>query len=180
MNADQSVRFTVAFARGTSRSSMAGLCTACVEVLGVTGAGLALIDTDPTGSVCASDPDAAALEHEQYAVGLGPGPEASRSGASVHTPHLDAEAARRWPGFVEVARELRISAAFAYPLSAQGVALGVLTLYQRSEGPLSPSQVADAVALVAVLTETLRSLQDDAPPAQRVPVNNDGSRPSSR
>ena len=53
---------------------------------------------------------------------------------------------------------------FAYPLTASGANVGVLTLYQRVEGELTASQHDDSLALVEVLTETVLSLQDDAPP----------------
>jgi hypothetical protein len=40
MNAEQSSRLALAFARETARSPTGRLCTACVEVLAVTGAGI--------------------------------------------------------------------------------------------------------------------------------------------
>lgn len=114
MTGDQSARLTMAFARQAAQSSMAGLCTACVEVLGVTGSGLARIGTDPRNPMCASDFDAASLEYEQYAVGVEPGPDAARSGVSVRAARLDAIASKRWPSFVEVTRDRADQRAFAY------------------------------------------------------------------
>lgn len=43
MNVEQSVRIAVAFARETVRSTEARLCTACIDVLGVAGAGVTLM-----------------------------------------------------------------------------------------------------------------------------------------
>ena len=40
----------------------------------------------------------------------------------------------------------------------------MLTLYQSAEGDLTVAQHHDSVAIAEVITETLLSLQDDAPP----------------
>ena len=47
---------------------------------------------------------------------------------------------------------------------SNGANIGVLTLYQRHEGDLSSLQHLDSLSIAAVLTETVLSLQDDAPP----------------
>ena len=49
----------------------------------------------------------------------------------------------------------------------------MLTLYQYSEGPLSSTQCDDSTALVGILTETVLSLQDDAPPGTLTPILDD-------
>jgi hypothetical protein len=173
MNADQSTRLAVAFARETARSSTARLCTACVELLGVTGAGITIMGGDQAGPVCVSGPNVAALEDEQYTIGQGPCRDAFRTGRSVHAPSFDGDASTRWPTFVALARDCGIGAVFAYPLSAAGTTVGVLTLYQHSEGALTSAQCEDSIALVVVLTETVLSLQDDAPPGTLAPVLDD-------
>ena len=43
MNADQSLRIAVAFAREAAKSPEARLCSACVDVLDVTGAGITIM-----------------------------------------------------------------------------------------------------------------------------------------
>lgn len=169
MNADQSSRLAVAFARETARSSTARLCTACVDVLGVTGAGITIMGGDQAGPICVSDPSVSALEDLQYTIGQGPCRDAFRTGVSVHAPRLDVDASTRWPPFVSLARESGIGAVFAYPLTAAGAKVGVLTLYQHAEGQLTASQHDDSIALAEVLTETLLSLQDDAPPGMLAP-----------
>ncbi len=163
MNADQSSRLAVAFARETARSSTGRLCTACVDVLAVTGAGITIMGGDQAGPICVSDTSVAALEDLQYTVGLGPCRDAFRSGVSVHAPRLDLDASMRWPSFVALALESGIGAVFAYPLIANGAKVGVLTLYQQAEGSLTQAQHDDSIALAEVLTETVLSLQDDAP-----------------
>lgn len=169
MNADQSMRLAVAFARETARSVTARLCTACVEVLAVTGAGVTIMGGDQAGPICVSDPKVAALEDLQYAMGQGPCQDAFHSGVSVHAPQLDTDASMRWPSFVSLARESGVGAVFAYPLTAVGAKVGVLTLYQQAEGQLTQAQHDDSIALAAVLAETVLSLQDDAPPGILAP-----------
>lgn len=173
MNAEQSSRLAVAFARETARSTTARLCTACVEVLGVTGAGITIMGGDQAGPICVSGPNVAALEDVQFTVGQGPCRDAFRTGVSVHAPSLGAEASSRWPTFVALARESGIGAVFAYPLSTEGAKVGVLTLYQQSEGALSAAQRDDSIALGEVLAETVLSLQDDATPGALAPVLDD-------
>ena len=163
MNAEQSGRLALAFARETARSSSARLCAACIEVLDVTGAGITIMGGDQAGPICVSDSSIAALEDLQYTIGEGPCRDAFKSGLSVHAPRMDEVAWARWPAFVDLAQASGIGAAFAYPLLAPGVRVGVLTLYQRTEGQLTAAQQDDSVALAEVLTETVLSLQDDAP-----------------
>ena len=169
MNSDQSSRLAVAFARETARSSTGRLCTACVEVLSVSGAGITIMGGDEAGPICVSDPSFAALEDLQYTIGQGPCRDAFHLGVSVHVPRLDQDAGTRWPPFVSLARESGIGAVFAYPLIADGAKVGVLTLYQTAEGDLTRAQHDDSLALAEVLTETVLSLQDDAPPGTLAP-----------
>lgn len=163
MNGEQSRRIAVAFATETARGATTSLCTVCVDLLAVTGAGITLMGGDRAGPICVSDSSVSALEDLQYGIGQGPCRDAFRTGASIHAPRLDNIAWSRWPSFVELARASGIKAVFAYPLIADGANVGVLTLYQRLEGPLTDAQNDNSVALAEVLTETVLSLQDDAP-----------------
>lgn len=163
MSADRSNRMAIAFARETARSETARLCTACVEVLEVAGAGITIMGGDQAGPICVSDPSVAALEDLQYTIGQGPCRDAFRSGLSIHAPRLDADAWARWPSFVQLAQSSHVAAVFAYPLIAAGANVGVLTLYQRDEGELTSAQQDDSEALAGVLAETVLSLQDEAP-----------------
>ena len=104
VNAEQSCRLALAFARETARSSTARLCAACIEVLDVTGAGITIMGGDQAGPICVSDSSIAALEDLQYTIGEGPCRDAFRSGLSVHAPRIDEVAWARWPSFVDLAR----------------------------------------------------------------------------
>lgn len=176
MNADQSTRLAVAFARETARSSTGRLCTACVDVLSVTGAGITIMGGDQAGPICVSDPSVAALEDLQYTIGQGPCRDAFRTGLSVHAPRLDMDAFALWPSFVSLARDSAIGAVFAYPLITAGAKVGVLTLYQHDEGDLTVEQHDDSLALTEVITETVLSLQDEAPAGTLAPGLDDAVR----
>ncbi len=163
MNSERSNRIATAFARQAARSAAPGLCTACVEVLDVTGAGITIMGGDHAGPICVSDPGVAALEDLQFTIGQGPCRDAFHTGRPVHAPRLNAEAWGRWPSFVELARTSDIGAVFACPLVVGGANVGVLTLYQRAEGELTQTQNLDSMELSKVLAETVLSLQEEAP-----------------
>ena len=169
MNADQSLRIAVAFAREAAKSPEARLCSACVDLLDVTGAGITIMGGGQAGPVCVSHPRMAALEDLQYAIGEGPCHDAFTSNTFVHAPRLDGPASAMWPAFVHLAQSTGVGAVFAYPLSSKGAKIGVLTLYQDSAGELSVTQHEDSIAMVEVLTETVLSLQDAAPAGTLAP-----------
>ena len=167
---DRSTRIAVAFAREAARSPEARLCSVCVDVLEVAGAGITIMGgVGKGGPVCVSSPGVAALEDLQFTIGEGPCQDAFRSNAPVHAPRLDNGASMRWPSFVDRAQASGVGAVFAYPLSTPGAKVGVLTLYQQDEGELSASQHDDSMAMVGVLTETVLSLQDAAPSGTLAP-----------
>ena len=156
------MRIAVAFARA-SATPLAGLCSACVDVLEVSGAGITIMAGEQTGPLCVSDARMAVLEGMQFTAGEGPCRDAYDTRNPVLVPHIDLEASGRWPAFVDLAVSSGVGAVFAYPLSTSGAAIGALTLYQDAAGALSPSQHDDSVIIAEVVTETLFSLQDAAP-----------------
>jgi hypothetical protein len=156
-------RLAVAFARGMVRTPPVGWCDVCADFLAVSGAAITLMAADVAAPLCASGPVAGRLEDAQLTTGEGPGPDAFRTGRPVHVPLMDSVTSARWPAFGEIAAAHGIGAAFSFPLSTPGANVGVLSLYRASAGALSTDQLADARALVQVLTEAVLSLQDDAP-----------------
>ena len=163
MNLEQSMRIAISFAREAAKSRRRGLCTACVDVLAVTGAGITLMGGDQAGPLCVSSAAIGELEDAQFMNGAGPCPDAFRLGRPVHAFDFDGDEANRWPSFVHVALAAGIHAAFAFPLSQAGATVGVLSLYQHARGDLSHAQHEDSAAMVEILTETVLSLQDAAP-----------------
>jgi hypothetical protein len=140
------------------------MCKACVEVLAVAGAGITLMGGEQAGPLCVSSPAIGELEDAQFMNGAGPSPDAFRLRIPVFAPRFDTDHAAQWPSFVDLAHSRGILAAFAFPLSLAGATVGVLSLYQQERGDLSPAQHEDSAAMVEILTETLLSLQDAAPP----------------
>ena len=163
MNPEQANRIATAFAREAARSPHAGLCTACVSVLSVTGVGITVMGGGRAGPVCVSNPGVAALEDLQFTLGVGPCQDAFKAEHPILAASFDDRATMRWPAFVSLAQASDIGAVFAYPLMAFGAKVGVLTLYQQAHGDLTPGQHQDSLAVAEVLTETVLSLQDEAP-----------------
>ena len=152
MNSEQSMRMAVAFARAVATPA-SGLCTACVEVLGVSGAGITVMGGGQIGPLCVSSERMASLEDLQFTMGEGPCQDAYVSGRPVHAPRFDAAIFARWPSFIDEARGSGIGGVFAYPMSSNGAKIGVLTLYQDREGDLSPGQHDESIAMADVLTD---------------------------
>ena len=159
MDSNRSTRIAVAFARETHHSPTARLCTACIEVLEVSGAGITIMGPRNSGPVCVSNRRMASLEDLQFTLGEGPCQDAFRSGRPVLAPRLDGAAAR-WPAFVAAAEACGVGAVFAYPMAAGRARVGVLTLYQDTVGDLTDTQQHDSVAVAEVLAETVLSMQD--------------------
>lgn len=163
MSDDQRLmRIAVAFARA-SATPQAGLCSVCVDVLEVSGAGITVMAGSQTGRLCVSDARMAVLEDLQFTAGEGPCRDAYDTRQPVFAPQLDSTASERWPAFVDLAVSSGLGAVFAFPLAAAGAAIGVLTLYQDTAGTLSRAQHDDSATIAHVLTATLWSLQDAAP-----------------
>jgi len=154
-------RLAVAFARATAMPD-ARLCSGCVEVLDVSGAGITLMGGDQAGPVCVSSELVQTLEDYQFASGQGPCRDAFDRRLPVLAERMDAGPALSWPFFTDLAVGLGIGAVFAYPLSSDGATVGVMTVYQRRAGLLTVRQHDDAVALAEVIGEALLSLQADA------------------
>ena len=79
------LRITTALAaRQGSTPTPMGLCTACAEVLAVSGAGIALMDDDGTPlATYTSSAQTEHLEELQFMVGVGPGFDAYRQGVPI-------------------------------------------------------------------------------------------------
>ncbi len=165
MKGDQASRIAVAFARETAKSPAARLCTACIEVLDVTGAGITVLSGTHPGPVCVSDSRVAGLENLQFDLAQGPCQDAYNAGHPVHVARWDESAAVRWPPFVDLAQAAGIRAVSAYPLMNEAAGVGVLTLYRATDGDLSDAQQDDSLAVARVLTDTLMSLQTEEQPA---------------
>lgn len=145
-----------------SSSTVALVCARCVKELSVTGAGATVLshvgngrdsaEHPIRGLVHATNPTSAGLEDLQLTVGEGPCLEAFASGGPVLIADL-AVAGVRWPAFTPAAVALGAAAVFSFPLQIGVVRLGSLDLYCDVPGPLSRSEVRDALILTDMATE---------------------------
>jgi hypothetical protein len=141
------------------------LCTACVDVLGVTGAGIMLMsDGEHRGTLGVSNGVMTIIEDLQFTLGEGPCIDASATQQPVLEPDLRTPAEHRWPGFSGPAVEAGVGAVFGFPLLGGSSNLGALDLYLDRPGMLRDNQLSDAVLLADVISTTVLALQADAEP----------------
>jgi hypothetical protein len=74
----------------------------------------------------------------------------------------EGEAVRRWPVFAPAARQAGASAIFVFPLRIGVIQAGVMGLYRDRSGPLSGSQLGDALVFADTATLLLLGAQDQA------------------
>src|SRR4051794_10228099 len=133
------------------------------DLLGVDGAGIALLSGPSSGPISASDPAALVLEDLQYTLRQGPCVDAFRTGDAVSEDHVEANM-DRWPAFTPPLVQAGMGAVFAFSLALGGARLGALTLYQQARGPLADEQQADALAVAQITSLAFLDMQAGAPP----------------
>jgi hypothetical protein len=136
------------------------ICDLCVQTLGITGAGIAMVtEHGHRGIVHATDDVSALIEELQLTLGAGPCIDAVEGRAPVLVPDLAASpdlAVDRWPGFLAEAADAGVRAVFAFPLRIGAINIGALDLYRTSPGELSEAELpaalmaADAAALAVL------------------------------
>jgi plasmid stability protein len=152
----------------------ASLAAACTRSLPVSGVGLALMTEEgPAGTIAATDGAAIELERLQFTLGEGPCVDASKTGRPVLQPDLALTAPPRWPVFADGALQAGIRAVFAFPLRVGAIRLGVLDLYRNEAGPLSPSQLTEALSFADAATLVLLHTQAGSPVRGEVPMLDD-------
>ena len=122
-------------------------CEVAAEVAGVDGAWLSVM-SDPArrALVHATGRRAAELDELQFTLGEGPCADAFRSGSPVLVADLLAAGwPERWPGFTVTGGMTGAAAMFAFPLVMGAIRVGVLGLYRKTAGPLSPGALADVL-----------------------------------
>jgi transcriptional regulator with GAF, ATPase, and Fis domain len=138
------------------------LTECCVELFGVTAAGLLLVDHHGTlNLVGASSEQARVLELFQLRNREGPGLDCYHSRQPVRCSDL-AAALARWPRFAAAAVEAGFAAVHALPMRLRDEVIGGLSLFTSSPGVLDEEKAGLAQALadmatIAILRErTLR------------------------
>jgi GAF domain-containing protein len=128
------------------------LVRSCVEILGVTAAGLLLNDQKGNLSVVASSSEESRLlEVCQLQSDAGPCLDCVRAGASVISDDLAQDRAR-WPLFVAAALDAGFHSVFAVPLRLRDQTIGGLNLFGSAPGPVSLADQLLAQALADVAT----------------------------
>ena len=146
--------------------SVAHVCAAAAAAVGVDGVGVTVM-ASPTvrESVHATDRVAGELEEWQLTFGQGPCLDTFTDGGPVLVGDLDSpESAARWPAFTPAALDSGARAVFALPLQVGAIRLGVLDLYRSRPGPLSPHELADALAFADTAGMLLLDSAAGAPP----------------
>ncbi|GAC1589943.1 MAG: ANTAR domain-containing protein [Acidimicrobiales bacterium] len=144
-----------------------GLCTACVDIVGVAGAAITLMTYEAAVAASfASDPSARRLQELQFTLGDGPTVEAYRSGEAVSFWDLTRPGSGRWPGFPHEAVEAGVCGVYALPLRVGAARLGVLTLYRSQRGPLAEATYGCAIVVAELVTRMILSWQASAPEGQ--------------
>jgi GAF domain-containing protein len=140
------------------------LLVLCVDMLSVTGAGIAVIrDGQHRGAVAVSDGVSGAVDDLQFTLGEGPSIAADGSAGPVLEPDL-VLAVAQWPAFAPAALGKGVQAVFAFPLRMGGIHVGVLSLYRDTPGDISGTDLADAIALSHIAAHLVIDLEANLVP----------------
>jgi hypothetical protein len=141
----------------------ARLARACTAVLPVDGAGLSLFfSAERRLPLGASDLESATAERLQFTAGEGPCITAHSTQEIVVADEDELEA--RWPGYSDaLLARTGIRGVISFPLRGALEGVGALDLYVREPGHVGDVSLADALAVVAVLTATFATAMDDEP-----------------
>ena len=123
----------------------------CVQLLGVSAAGLLLTDGRGTLQlVAASSERTRLLELFQLQTDQGPCVDCYRTGRPVSVPDLPA--AGQWPQFTVAATEVGFAAVHALPMRLRADVIGALNFFDALPGPLSADMLRIGQALADVAT----------------------------
>jgi GAF domain-containing protein len=125
---------------------LTGLTDRCVNLLGVSAAGVML--ASPSGSlglIASSSEAMRLLELFELQAEQGPCFDAFRSGEPVRQENLVAGAGR-WPAFADAALQAGFQSVSALPLRLRDVTLGALNLFSADRAPMDEADVIVARA----------------------------------
>jgi ANTAR domain len=143
--------------------SASDACAAVVAAVQVTGAWLsAASGTESAGHLMSvTDAIGERLAELQLTLGEGPSPDSAADGGPVLASDLgETEADRRWPVFAPAARQVGAAAIFTFPLRIGAIWAGVMGLYRDQAGPLSDTQLGDALIFADAAALLLLSTDD--------------------
>lgn len=125
----------------------------CIDLLGVSAAGVLLSDRrEGLRVIASSDERAQVLEAFQLHANEGPCVECFRTGTPLSIPNLRAEG-HRWPTFAAEAGSLGYASMYTTPLRSRHEIVGALNLFGSHTGHLSDAdqQLANALAEIATV-----------------------------
>jgi GAF domain-containing protein len=127
------------------------LTARCVELLGVSAAGLLLTDQQNTLQVVAASSERTRLlELFQLQTDQGPCVDCFRTGQPVSV--ADLPSAGRWPAFAAAAAEVGFAAVHAMPMRLRTEVIGALNLFDTTPGTLAEAKLRIGQALADVAT----------------------------
>ena len=123
----------------------------CVQLLGVTAAGIMLADSAGTPQVvAASSEQTRLLELFQLQTEEGPCVDCIRTGAAVSVDNLPA--AGRWPRFTAAAAEVGYAAVHALPMKLRSDVIGALNLFEAEPRSYDREKLRVGQALADIAT----------------------------
>ena len=129
---------------------LTGLADRCVNLLGVSAAGVMLVSPEGSLGLVASSSEAMRLlELFELQAQEGPCLDAFRTGQPVEHESLEAG---RWPSFSAAALQAGFQSAFALPLRLREVTLGALNLLSVTRAPMDEADVIVARAFADLAT----------------------------
>ena len=136
-------------ATGDLASQPKRIAELCVQMLGVTGAGVSLVsDAGHREVICATDAVSQRIEDLQITLGEGPCIDTIHTAAPVLVADLhdiDDLATWRWPTFMAAAAEAGVRAVFAFPLRIGAIGMGALDMYRSRPGALDDDELSAAL-----------------------------------
>ncbi|HEX5267973.1 MAG TPA: GAF domain-containing protein [Acidimicrobiales bacterium] len=132
----------------------------CVQILGISAAGLMLVSPENDLRLAASSSEAMrVLELFELQSEEGPCLDCYRSGEAVVNADL-AVVNGRWPNFAPVAMEAGFRSVHALPMRLRGQVIGALNLFRADAGQLGDTDVVCGQALADVATIAILQHRD--------------------
>ncbi len=133
--------FARTLARGAALDEVLGdLSERITALLGLTGAGVSVLESGLIRFAAATGDRAAALERVQEAEQAGPGVDACRTGMAVTVTDLP-QTSRGWSRYQQAARDAGIAAVASVPMCHRDESIGALDLYSASQRDWSPADL---------------------------------------
>jgi hypothetical protein len=141
------------------------LCATAAEIVGVSGAGIALVSSGGTFTrLCTSNDVSAKLMEIELTVGEGPCLDVCATNGSLSVPNLLSYEDPHWLAFAPLAGSSGARAVFGFPIRIGAARLGALSLYRDRSGSLTDVQTSDAYLMASVASRAILSMQSGAPP----------------